>query len=181
LAERYPWILTDIESWYGKYLDVYVTVTDISGNENKFKGPRIWFGKVRKTEDLQAEYLEKKSSANKPVLAEKVEKIPQRKKNPFFRPEDPYDMVLKENLDKQINRPTEPKVIEDFDLRKDLEKNWGIISTPPTVENPFPAEEKAQKSGSPELRQRLLKKQHKSAKKKLSPPSLRDYLDGLMK
>ncbi len=175
LQERYPWILNNIESWYGKYLDVYVTVTDKSGNANQFKGPRIWFGKVI---DIKEEN-EKRASVPQQKPKEKEKKIPQKNKNPFFRPEDPYDMILKKNLDKQLNRPPEPKVIEDFDLRKDLEKEFGVISKPEEIINPFPAKPQNPKTSA--LRKRLLQKRQKPKKKEDERPTLREFLQGLVK
>ncbi len=176
LPERYPWILNDIKSWYGKYIDIYVTVTDKSGNASEFKGPRIWFGKVIKIEDLQNDKIDK-SSAKEPE--KEVKKIPQKNKNPFFRPEDPYDMILKKKLEEKINRPPKPKVIEDFDLRKDLEKEFGVISKPKVIKNPFPPKKTNPKTSA--LKKRLLQKRQKPKKKEVERPTLREFLQGLVK
>lgn len=176
LAERRPYILDGIRPLYGKYLDVYITAIDSAGNEGVFLGPRIWFGVV----DTSIVDLIKPSAPKVQVKKETVKKVPQKNKNPFFRPEDPYDMILRETLEEQTYHVPEKKEVEILDIRETLKDEFRFESSAPVIENPFPVREIVIPSLETRmLRDRLNQQKFKPSSKKEEPFDIREYIDGL--
>ncbi len=130
LKEYELYELREIKSFYGKYIEIFVTATDKSGNKTTFKGPEIWFGiKGKKPEPF-------KTSAPKP---KKQNPVSQWKKSAFIQPPKISEPLLFQRLakKKKIERKKQVQTVKSAGLLQNLKRN--VIGTPkqkPSV-NPF--------------------------------------------